>query len=158
MFASPPAPAWAGRPSRPSAQHGLKPTGTWEETARRGRSRVRSRELGGAGGHGKSKLGTAAGRAPDRDLAAVGLDQALDHEQYQAGAAAAPGAPEPPEDTRNGVGSDALALVAYRHNGSIFVRLDHNGDSTSAVPHTVFQQVGHDLADLVGVEPKLRQR
>ncbi|OLT30097.1 hypothetical protein BJF83_08980 [Nocardiopsis sp. CNR-923] len=87
----------------------------------------------------------------------MGLDEALDDEQPEAGPAPVLAAPELTEDARNGLGRYALALVAHRHRCSSFTRLDHHTDSTSAVPHPVFHEVRQDLAEFVGVEPHLRE-
>ena len=64
-----------------------------------------------------------AGAAPDLDAAAVGLDQALDDVEPEAGAAAAvAAAPEAGEDPRRGLLGDALALVGDgRRAGAVAV-------------------------------------
>src|SRR5262249_40658405 len=117
---------------------------------------------GGSGpsGHDKSELGPAAGRAAHADGAAVGLDQALDDVQAQAGATAPLAPPELAEHARGDLGRDALALVADGDGGRYHVvylgRLDHDGHDTSAVPNRVLHQVAEDLVDLVGVQPGLR--
>ena len=71
-----------------------------------------SAEVGQSGGHGKSELGAAAGRLLHGDRPAVRLDQALHDEQAEPGAAAALGPPELPEDPRDELRRDAVALVA----------------------------------------------
>src|SRR5689334_22738939 len=107
---------------------------------------------GGSGpsGHDKSELGPAAWRPADADRAAVGLDQALDDVQAQAGAATMPAMaaaaaglapPELAEHARGDLGRDALALVAHGDGGRGRVvhegRLDHDRHDTSAVPDRV---------------------
>src|SRR5699024_4552620 len=121
------------------------------------RNSTGSDELRRPGGHGKSELGAATGGASDGDRAAVGLYKALDDEQTEAGPAPALAAPELAEDARNGFRRYALALVAHRHRCSSFTRFDHDTDSTSAVSYPVFHKIGQDLADLVRIEPHLRE-
>ena len=59
-----------------------------------------------ASGHGKSELRAAAWRLRNSDRAAMGLDQALDDEQAEAGPAAALGAPELAEHPGRELGRD----------------------------------------------------
>src|SRR4051794_4372780 len=68
------------------------------------------------GGHGrrKSDLGPPAGGAADRDGAAVGLDDALDDVEPEAGATALAAPPEAGEDAVHGLLRDAGTLVAHR--------------------------------------------
>src|SRR5690606_29990594 len=124
----------------------------------------------GRGPHGqrKSEPGTAGAGPPDRDGAAVGLDDALDDVQPESGAAALAAPPEAGEDAVHGVLRDAGALVAHRdRRGRVLAVLrfsrgrrgrEVDGDSSLAVAHGIFQQVAQHLVDLVRVRPQVGQR
>src|SRR5690606_8179147 len=109
----------------------------------------------GPHGQRKSEPGTAGAGPPDRDGAAVGLDDALDDVQPESGAAALAAPPEAGEDAVHGVLRDAGALVAHRdRRGRVLAVLrfsrgwrgrEVDGDSSLAVAHGIFQQVAQHL-------------
>src|SRR5689334_25298756 len=76
-----------------------------------------------AHGQRKSELGAATGGAADRDGAAVGLDDALDDVQPEAGAAALAAPPEAGEDAVHGLLRDAGTFVATRDSRDGFLAI-----------------------------------
>lgn len=98
----------------------------------------------------------------------MGLDDALDDVEPEAGAAALAAPPEAGEDAVHGLLRDAGPLVAHRdRRGCVLGELalaegrrgrDVDRDSSLAVPHGIFQEVAEHLVDLVGVGPQIGQR
>src|SRR3954452_6998159 len=82
---------------------------------------------GGRHGQRKSEFRAATVGAADRDGAAVGLDDALDDVEPEAGATALAAPPEAGEDAVHGLLRDAGPLVAHR---------DRRGSDVMAFPFT----------------------
>src|SRR5258708_1551255 len=171
------APGSAARPPRRSPQRPIpsprwavlatgEHAGPWAPPSPRRSVPIWSGPIGSAvlwhaSGHDKAELRAAAWRLRDNDGAAVGLNQALDDEQAEAGSAPALRAPELTEHPRRELRRDPRTLVAdgNRDSGPAMDRrrLDHGSNRTSPVPDRILDKVREHLVDLVGIQPDLRQ-